>query len=217
MQKKPPMIDDVLTIYINDNRSDERVWMSKTIIPCVKCLKKMKYPFIMPFVDELVTFGFKNKEIAKLILDFLKELENDHEPVGSIKKRVIGRGNNFDRNNILNRLIFQYKDKFLRFIENSVELKESKMLILASIKNLIEQGNAYKTEQEKANKTSITQVNDLSEDDTDAEKCSTIKNVEYFSIENEENSLSENYDYFSTENEENPLYENETIYYNDQF
>ena len=168
-KKKCKTANDMIFHYPKAKCSNDRMNMNMSILPSLELMKEMGRNEIMPFVEKLTNYGFGPKDIARLILKFLEELKKDHPHVNSIKTRVIIRGNNIDRNNILNRLIFEFEDEFMKFLENYDELKESKMLILSSFKNLIKQG--------KAKTINLT---------SNIEEYSLDENEEYYLDENEE-------------------------------
>ena len=208
-KKECKTADECIMYYLNARCSKDRMDMNKSVIPCLQLLKKKGHNEIMPFAEELTNYGFKPKDIARLILKFLEVLENDHVPVKSINTRVIIRGNNFDRNNILNRLAFEHEDKFMKFLENYDKLKESKMLILSSFEDLIEQG--------KNNKTVLLSHNLSTEEiiDDENEEHSITENGEHISnenVENEQHPLNENDENSINKNEENLLKNTKNIF-----
>lgn len=92
--------------------SKNRKCINESIISCLQYLKNKGFVEIVPFIDILTNNGFKHKDVTRLILKFLGELENDVLLVNLI----------------------------IKFLENYDEQKELKMLILEIFKKIIENG-----------------------------------------------------------------------------
>lgn len=136
-------IDEIIS-NLTPKSSEDLMKKNKLLLINLETMKFQGYVKVMPFVKELSSNGFKHGFISKFILNFVEELERNQFHVNSINTRVVTRCSNFDKNIFLNRLIFEFEDQFMTFLDNYDELEESKTLILSSFEDLIEQGKANK-------------------------------------------------------------------------